>query len=204
MQCCTKKRQRTAMVVGLDATGKTSMLCAIPAVRESLNHYAQANDVAKFHTQPTSALSLIEFPIPKSEHRRWRRRQTICWRVWDMSGQGRSRSLWQYYCGRVQAIVFVVDVCDNVRGVTARDELRTLFSHPSMRDSRMLLLVLANKMDAAVEQPDAMNGEKIRTLLGLDALIRENPRVVLKLVETSAVTGRGVEFAWQWLTDTVT
>ena len=31
------------------------------------------------------------------------------WRVWDCSGNGRARSLWQYYFPAVHAIVFVVD-----------------------------------------------------------------------------------------------
>ena len=50
-----------------------------------------------------------------------------------MSGQGRYRPLWLYYCSLVQAVIFVVDVTDVDRIATARNELKTLFEPDSRR-----------------------------------------------------------------------
>ena len=58
MMCFAKKRRRSALLVGLDNAGKTSMLCSVPAVRAILSHYAQMNETAKLSTMPTPGLSL--------------------------------------------------------------------------------------------------------------------------------------------------
>ena len=76
---------------------------------------ARDMEVPQLSTSPTSGIALVEFAKDSKK-----------WRIWDMSGQGRYRDLWTYYCGHVQAIIYVVDVTDGDRIACARDELTTL------------------------------------------------------------------------------
>jgi ADP-ribosylation factor-like protein 6 len=42
-------------------------------------------------------------------------KNNISFTVFDMSGQGRYRNLWEHYYKDVQAIIFVVDTSDKIR-----------------------------------------------------------------------------------------
>jgi ADP-ribosylation factor-like protein 6 len=50
--------------------------------------------------------------------------------VFDMSGAGKYRSLWEHYYSDVQGIIFVVDSTDAERMDVVKNELFTLLSHP--------------------------------------------------------------------------
>ena len=52
--------------------------------------------------------------------------------IFDMSGQGRYRNLWEHYYDDTQAIIFVVDTSDKIRLCVAKDELDNLLGHASM------------------------------------------------------------------------
>lgn len=52
--------------------------------------------------------------------------------AFDMSGQGRYRSLWEHYYHDCQGIIFVVDSSDKLRLVVAKDELDMLLQHPEV------------------------------------------------------------------------
>ena len=52
--------------------------------------------------------------------------------MFDMSGQGRYRNLWEHYYEDVGGIIFVIDSADTVRMCVVEDELKTLLSHASM------------------------------------------------------------------------
>lgn len=205
----SKRRPRSALLIGLDNSGKSSILCSLPQVRERLERFARRHRREELRIEPTTALQLVKFEMTRSSYRRCHRRAMVCWHVWDMSGQGRYRPLWMYYCSLVQAIVFVVDVTDVDRVALARDELRRLFSHPATVG--LPLLVLANKMDAAQVDVDeespkarglAVGGNALRGMLDLDALETKH-RLDVRVAECSAQTGRGIEAAFQWLTDHV-
>jgi ADP-ribosylation factor-like protein 6 len=47
-----------------------------------------------------------------------------------MSGQGKYRDLWEHYFSDTDAIIFVVDVSDRDRILTARDELALTLKNP--------------------------------------------------------------------------
>ena len=49
--------------------------------------------------------------------------------VFDMSGQGKYRSLWESYYAEAEAIIFVVDASDELRFGVARNELDMLLEH---------------------------------------------------------------------------
>ena len=49
--------------------------------------------------------------------------------VFDMSGQGKYRSLWEKQYGVVEAIIFVVDSADELRFGVALNELQMIMEH---------------------------------------------------------------------------
>ncbi|KAJ8605134.1 hypothetical protein CTAYLR_000461 [Chrysophaeum taylorii] len=206
----SKQRARSALLVGLDNAGKSSILCSLPQVRQRLQKFARDHGLDELRVDPTTALQLVKFTMARSSHHRLHRRAMVNWHVWDMSGEGRARPLWLYYCSLVQAIVFVVDVTDVERIAIARNELKHLFSHPSTRG--LPLLVMANKTDVTTGNdesfasprttPRRIATEMLKGMLDLDALQVEHGLHV-KLSECSAETGKGIEPAFQWLTDHV-
>lgn len=66
--------------------------------------------------------------------------------VYDMSGQGRYRSLWEHYYSDVEAIIFVIDSTDRIRICVAREELEQLLDHGQIRDTMAPILFFANKV----------------------------------------------------------
>lgn len=48
--------------------------------------------------------------------------------VFDMSGAGRYRNLWERYYRDAQAVIFVVDTSDKLRMAVAKDELEMMLS----------------------------------------------------------------------------
>ena len=52
--------------------------------------------------------------------------------AFDMSGQGRYRSLWEHYYHDCQGVIFVVDSSDKLRLVVAKDELDMFLQHPEV------------------------------------------------------------------------
>ena len=144
--CCrtliSKTRTRSALLVGLDNAGKTTILCSLSPVRRKLEKWAKAHDMEELCTAPTCSQQLVTFCMARSSQHRCHRRAIVSWRVWDMSGQGRHRNLWMNYCSQVQAVIFVVDVTDVARASIARAELQTLYAHPAMRGLPLLILSL--------------------------------------------------------------
>lgn len=203
--------------MGLDNAGKSSILCSVPQVKQRLAKYLEKNsrdDGQQLRVEPTSALQLVKFSMTRSSQHRCHRRATIQWHVWDVSGQGMYRPLWSYFCSLAQAVIFVVDVTDVERVAVARNELSSLFASPAM--SGLPLLILANKIDARHDggeenttkrdQDDnshlAISRDMLKGMLDLDSL-QTRHRLDLKIVECSALTGAGIEAAFQWLTDHV-
>jgi ADP-ribosylation factor-like protein 6 len=66
--------------------------------------------------------------------------------IYDMSGQGRYRSLWEHYYADVQAIIYVIDSTDRIRMCVAKEELDMLLNHDEIKRSRAPLLFYANKV----------------------------------------------------------
>jgi GTPase SAR1 family protein len=46
--------------------------------------------------------------------------------MFDMSGAGKYRNLWEAYYRNCQAVIFVVDSADKIRMVVAKDELQNM------------------------------------------------------------------------------
>jgi ADP-ribosylation factor-like protein 6 len=73
-------------------------------------------------------------------------KNNISFTVYDMSGQGRYRSLWEYYYADVQAIIYVLDSTDKIRMCVAKEELEILLNHAEIKPVRIPVLFFANKV----------------------------------------------------------
>ncbi|CAK1591378.1 unnamed protein product [Parnassius mnemosyne] len=110
--------EATVLVLGLDNSGKSSLLHALRSADQRPQH-----DADHF----TSG--------------------GVTFRAHDVSGAARHRALWERHFARAHALVFVVDAADHLRLVVAREELQLALAHPELRARRVPLLVLANKSD---------------------------------------------------------
>lgn len=55
--------------------------------------------------------------------------QSVNFTMFDMSGAGRYRNLWEHYYAEAQGIIYVIDSSDSVRLCVVKDELETLLNH---------------------------------------------------------------------------
>lgn len=76
-------------------------------------------------------------------------KNNINFTVYDMSGQGRYRSLWEHYYADVEAIIYVLDSTDRIRMVVAKDELEQLLAHEEIVKSKAPILFFANKVSTS-------------------------------------------------------
>ncbi|EPB80012.1 ADP-ribosylation factor family protein [Ancylostoma ceylanicum] len=197
------RRQVNVIVVGLDNSGKTTML-----------NYLRTPETRTTQIAPTVGYSVTNFVT-----------ENFSFTAFDMAGQvgqyfvnwaiiaasakadpeqklalrtmryGRRlrkyRNLWETYYVNSQAVIFVVDSADRLRMAVARDELWMILDHKDINGRQIPILVLANKMDAK----DAMTSAEISTSLGLD-LIRGHK---WNIHATCALNGAGIQRALEWL-----
>uniref|UniRef100_A0AAQ4Q6Q7 ADP-ribosylation factor-like protein 6 n=1 Tax=Gasterosteus aculeatus aculeatus TaxID=481459 RepID=A0AAQ4Q6Q7_GASAC len=120
---------------------------------------------------------------------------SLSFTVFDMSGQGRYRNLWEHYYKEGQAIIFVIDSADKLRMVVAKEELDTLLNHPDVKHRRIPILFFANKMDVR----DALSSVKVSQLLCLEN-IKDKP---WHICATDALKGEGLQEGVDWLQDQI-
>ena len=107
--------------------------------------------------------------------------------IWDIGGQKKIRDLWKYYYSNTDAVIFIVDSCDEERFVTAQEEIHGLLADEELRD--VPLLVLANKQDIGRITPAQL----------IDVLkIRDLKRPWL-IQGTCAVSGEGLHEGLEWV-----
>lgn len=111
--------------------------------------------------------------------------------TWDVGGQDQLRDMWKIYLKGAQAVIFVIDSTDPSRMVLNRTELQKLFTHSDLK--KTIFLVLANKQD----KKEAAPAEDIIRALELET-IKDNTWSVFGV---SALTGQGVEGAFDWLVE---
>lgn len=165
-----RKREVNVLVVGLDNSGKTTVM----------NHF-KPRDLKVQEIVPTVGFNVEKFAL-----------KNLKITAFDMSGQGRYRSLWEHYYKGIEAIIFVVDSSDTLRMVVAKDELETMLKHSDFRGKEIPFLFLANKIDL----PEAMSASKISQILGLDELPNS-----WHIQGSNAMTGEGLDEGFMWLSE---
>jgi len=85
------KREMRILMLGLDNSGKTSILYQLKL------------------GQPKRTVPTIGFNVETLEYK------NIAFTVWDVGGQEKLRALWRHYFAATQALIFVVDSSDRAR-----------------------------------------------------------------------------------------
>ncbi|KAG6595012.1 ADP-ribosylation factor 1-like [Cucurbita pepo subsp. pepo] len=134
------KKEMRILMVGLDASGKTTILYKL-----------KLGEIVT--TIPT-----IGFNVETVEYK------NVSFTVWDVGGQDKIRPLWRHYFQNTHGLIFVVDSNDKDRISEARDELHRMLSEHELVDATVL--VFANKQDL----PNAMTVAEITDKLGLHSL----------------------------------
>ncbi|XP_018584823.1 ADP-ribosylation factor-like protein 6 isoform X1 [Scleropages formosus] len=168
-----KKKEVNVLCLGLDNSGKTTI------INQLKPSDSQAQDVV-----PTIGFSIEKFKTT-----------SLSFTVFDMSGQGRYRNLWEHYYKEGQAIIFVIDSGDQLRMVVAKEELDTLLNHSDIMHRRIPILFFANKMDLR----DAVSAVKVSQLLCLES-IRDKP---WHICASNAVKGEGLQEGVDWLQEQI-
>jgi len=119
------------------------------------------------------------------------RKGNIVFKIWDVAGQPKFRSMWERYCSGVDAIVFVVDSTDRDKFETARFELHALLGQPSM--TGVPLLVLGNKNDI----PGHTDVQGLIRALQLDKISER----VVSCYSCSMKSQHNLDIVLQWLSN---
>lgn len=98
-----------------------------------------------FQTSSTEITPTVGFQVEEFT------KNSINFTVYDMSGQGRYRSLWEHYYTDVEAIIFVLDSTDRLRMCVAKEELIQLLSHEEIKKTRAPVLFFANKVSLILQ-----------------------------------------------------
>uniref|UniRef100_A0A7M5VA50 ADP-ribosylation factor-like protein 6 n=2 Tax=Clytia hemisphaerica TaxID=252671 RepID=A0A7M5VA50_9CNID len=167
----SKKKEANIICLGLDNSGKTTII----------------NKLKPEKAQSTDIVPTVGFTVEKVMA------NGLNFTVFDMSGQGRYRNLWEHYFQDAQAIIFVIDSSDNLRIVVAKEEFDMLIQHPMIKSRRIPVLFFANKMDIR----NALTPVQISNLLKLDEM-RDKP---WHICASNALTGEGLPEGVEWLTD---
>uniref|UniRef100_A0A8C7K2J9 ADP-ribosylation factor-like protein 6 n=1 Tax=Oncorhynchus kisutch TaxID=8019 RepID=A0A8C7K2J9_ONCKI len=176
-----KKKEVNVLCLGLDNSGKTTIINQLKPSNGMFGSMSEGCFVA----QTQDIVPTIGFSIEKFKT------SSLSFTVFDMSGQGRYRNLWEHYYKEGQAIIFVVDSGDKLRMVVAKEELDTLLNHPDVKHRRIPLLFFANKMDVR----DALSSVKVSQLLCLEN-IKDKP---WHICASDAVKGEGLPEGVDWL-----
>ncbi|KAJ0070151.1 hypothetical protein NL108_002468, partial [Boleophthalmus pectinirostris] len=139
-----RKKEVNVLCLGLDNSGKTTII----------------NQLKPANTQAQDIVPTIGFNIEKFKT------SSLSFTVFDMSGQGKYRNLWEHYYKDSHAIIFVIDSGDKLRMVVVKEELDTLLKHEDICNKKIPVLFFANKMDLQ----DAMSSNKITQALSLESI----------------------------------
>ena len=165
------RHQVNILIVGLDNSGKTSIIERMKLQSGKVPKGGMPQEVT-----PTVGFSVDEFS-----------KGSLSFTVFDMSGAGRYRNLWERHFREAAAVVFVVDSADKLRLCVAKDELGAA---PILRALGKAVLVFANKMDL----PTALSPVDVAQGLSLDE-IEAHPQIV----PSNALDGSGLQEGLDWL-----
>jgi ADP-ribosylation factor 1/2 len=194
-----KKRDARILMIGLDNSGKTTIL------------YKLKLGVVK-STLPTVGFNVETVNVKGIELT-----------VWDLGGQDKIRPLWEHYYHNAEGIIFVVDSNDKERlnhvedspsshfslnhkiSLSAAEELAKILYEPEL--AGVPLLILANKQDL----PNAVGVEEVAQRLGISSgkknqALHNSQGVDLNIRDRNcmiqpciALTGEGLLEGFEWL-----
>lgn len=134
------KRDCYLLLLGLDQSGKTTILYDIKAGRHEL-----------VYSIPTIGYNSEEVEILDQP-----------FAIWDIGGLAQIRHTWSHYMPNAQGLIWVLDSSDGERMQEVRGELHRVLRDEALRTRK--LLVLANKQDV----PGAWDARTVAKYLQLD------------------------------------
>ena len=162
-----KEREIRVLVVGLDNSGKTTIVKKI-----------NGEDISKI--SPTLGFNISSLHL--NDYRL---------NVWDVGGQKTLRTFWRNYFEKTDALVWVVDSTDVARLQDCKNELDVILKEEKLVDAS--LLVLANKQDVE----GAMSGRDIAEALGLVSIGSSNSVSVSSSEVLSGMTSNSSKRRWR-------
>lgn len=153
--------ERRILMLGLDGSGKTTIL------------YRMKNNEL-IATKPTIGFNVETVHL---------KTLNVTYTLWDVGGQDKLRGLWQHYFMTAEALIFVVDSCDEERFIMAAHELWSILDDRAMHG--VPILVFANKQD----MEGASSAEEVTCRLRLSSLGNE---FRWKVQQSSAVLNEGL------------
>jgi ADP-ribosylation factor-like protein 6 len=113
--------------------------------------------------------------------------------MFDMSGDGRYRSLWEQQYKNVTGIIYVVDGADPLRLCVVRNELEALLAHPDIVQSAAPIIFFCNKSDLV----QSLSCAEVSQQLELGR-ITDRP---WHIVQSNAIDGMGLDEGMSWLSE---
>ncbi len=145
----SKVDERKVLIMGLDNSGKTSILLSLKQ---------NTNLLTYFSLKPTNRIS-----IEKMESR------SESYFIWDFGGQEKFRNEYleqfESFIGGAEKIIFVIDVQDEDRYEIALDYLADIVKGLKNHDMKVKFSVFLHKYDPQIETRDKLIDKKIRVKL---------------------------------------
>lgn len=137
----SKAKEAQILLLGLDSAGKSTLLYKLKLAKDIV-------------TIPTVGFNVEMLELEKS----------LSLTVWDVGGQDRMRSVWDYYCEHTDGLVYVVDSTDKRRLEDSRREFEHILKNEHLKNVPVVLL--ANKQDV----PGALTAEDITRMFKVKKL----------------------------------
>ena len=100
-------KKSNIIIVGLDNSGKSTLI----------------NCLKPKHKQEQELSATVGFKVENFN------KLGFDFTVFDMSGQGKYRSLWEKHYGSIDAVIFVIDSADELRFGVAKNELEMILEN---------------------------------------------------------------------------
>ena len=163
------KKKAKIIIVGLDNSGKTTIINYLKPPKETLSEVT-----------PTVGFKVESF-----------KQEKVNFTCFDMSGQGTYRSLWQEYYQEAQGVIFVIDASEEIRFAVSKTELEYMLDDPGIRDRSVPILFFANKKDL----PKARSEAEIAEDFELDRISDRD----WNIQASNAISGEGISEGIDWL-----
>lgn len=174
-------KERKVALLGLESAGKSSIL-------EWLKAYLSKDATSDVRVQRPRSLEKISPTVGLNVAKLRIAGEKLL--LWDLGGAKALRSIWENYVTDAEAIIWVVDSCNEQHLGESREALKSLVTRPHLRHSP--LLVYANKQDAET----AVDPVKISLALDLISDAEERSQCVQPC---STESGEGIREGIDWL-----
>lgn len=143
------KKELKILIMGLDNSGKTSILLGLLKKTNLLSYYA---------LKPTQGLNITNL---KEENKSYN--------IWELGGQEKYRDEYlkdlRKYTQAADKIIFVIDVQDIPRYKMALDYLEKIMNYLKSIEERPELSIFLHKFDPGLDEIETFSSESISTRL---------------------------------------